>query len=246
MEESTDFGFEKIPKKEKAPRVAQVFKSVANRYDLMNDLMSFGLHRLWKRIAINHCALQPGFKVLDVAGGTGDLALQMASLVGNTGQVISSDIQPDMLSLGRDKLLDHGVCQNVAFVQANAESLPFQSDYFDVVTIGFGLRNVTHQPNALQSIYRILKPGGKLIILEFSTLKNEKLAPLYDWYSFEVLPRLGKLVTNDSASYQYLAESIRKHPDQETLKALILKAGFSNCDIHNLMNGVVAIHVCLK
>ena len=246
MEDTTDFGFEKIPKKEKAHRVANVFQSVATRYDLMNDLMSFGLHRLWKRIAIHHCALQPGFKVLDVAGGTGDLSLQMANQVGDTGQVVLSDIQPNMLSLGRDKLFNQGVCQNVSFVQANAESLPFQTHYFDVVTIGFGLRNVTDQLKALQSFYRILKPGGRLVILEFSTLKNEKLAPLYDWYSFEVLPRLGKLVANDSQSYQYLAESIRKHPDQEVLKELILKAGFTSCDIHNLMNGIVAIHVSIK
>jgi demethylmenaquinone methyltransferase / 2-methoxy-6-polyprenyl-1,4-benzoquinol methylase len=238
-----DFGFESVPRDEKKHRVRAVFDSVSDRYDLMNDLMSVGLHRAWKRFALMHTGLRPGGKALDLAAGSGDLSLGLVEQVGRGGYVLSTDINERMLGRGRDRLLDAGHAGNVQFVLADAEQLPMRSRQFDCVTIGFGLRNVTDKAAALSSMYRVLKPGGRALILEFSKLTLESLEPLYDFYSFQVLPRLGRLVLDDSASYRYLAESIRRHPDQDTLKALMEAQGFERCRYHNLSGGVVALHV---
>lgn len=239
---TTHFGFEEVAWQDKARRVRGVFDSVAPKYDLMNDLMSGGLHRIWKSFALSQTYLRPGQKALDVAGGTGDLTRGMASQVGEQGLVVLSDINGSMLSHGRDRLIDAGIVQGVDYVQANAECLPFADSTFDCVTIGFGLRNVTDKDAALRSMYRVLKPGGQLLILEFSHPTAPGLKPLYDTYSFKVLPILGRLVANDEGSYRYLAESIRKHPDQETLLAMLKSAGFDQCRYHNLSGGIVALH----
>jgi demethylmenaquinone methyltransferase/2-methoxy-6-polyprenyl-1,4-benzoquinol methylase len=238
----TDFGFEKVAWGDKAQRVRGVFDSVAGRYDLMNDLMSAGTHRLWKRFALSCTNLRAGQRALDVAGGTGDLSLGMLQQVGPTGLVVLTDINAQMLTRGRDRLIDKGHVANSRVVQANAERLPFRSGQFNCVTIGFGLRNVTDKPAALASMRSVLKPGGQLIVLEFSQLAIPALRPLYDAYSFKILPKLGKLVTGDADSYRYLAESIRKHPDQETLLAMMRDAGLENCSYQNLSGGVVAVH----
>ncbi len=239
---TVDFGFERVGWAEKAARVRSVFASVAGKYDVMNDLMSFGIHRLWKQFTLSLTGLRPGQRALDVAGGTGDLALGMLRQVGKDGRVVLSDINPRMLERGRDRLLDGGMVGNVECLVADAERLPFEDDSFDCVTIGFGLRNVTDKAAALASMRRVLKPGGQLLILEFSTPVAPGLRTLYDAYSFNVLPRLGRLVADDEASYRYLAESIRMHPDQETLLEMLRTAGYGETRYHNLSGGIVALH----
>jgi demethylmenaquinone methyltransferase / 2-methoxy-6-polyprenyl-1,4-benzoquinol methylase len=238
-EKTTHFGYQKIPEDEKTDRVAGVFDSVASRYDLMNDLMSGGLHRLWKRFAVEISAVREGERVLDIAGGTGDLARLFARRVGARGEVVLTDINPSMLQRGRDRLLDAGILLPVA--QCNAEALPFSSGHFDCVSVAFGLRNMTRKDRALAEMLRVLKPGGRLLLLEFSKIW-EPLKPLYDAYSFAVLPRLGKRVTGDAEAYRYLAESIRMHPDQEALKGLMKEAGFERAEFFNLAAGAVALH----
>jgi demethylmenaquinone methyltransferase/2-methoxy-6-polyprenyl-1,4-benzoquinol methylase len=238
---NTDFGYQQVPRADKAARVRAVFDSVAPRYDLMNDLMSFGLHRLWKRYCVWVAGLKPGERVLDLAAGSGDLSVLHAEAVGAEGRVICSDINASMLAVGRDRLTDAGQVGNVACVQCDAERLPFPAAQFDCVTIGFGLRNVTDKARALAEMQRVLRPGGRALVLEFSR-PHAPLAPLYDLFSFQVLPRLGQLVAGDAASYRYLAESIRKHPDQETLKAMMSDAGFVQCEWFNLAGGIVAVH----
>ncbi|PWV64858.1 bifunctional demethylmenaquinone methyltransferase/2-methoxy-6-polyprenyl-1,4-benzoquinol methylase UbiE [Plasticicumulans acidivorans] len=245
-EDSTHFGFQQVPTEEKARKVAEVFHSVASRYDLMNDLMSFGIHRLWKRFAINIAGVRPGDKVLDLAGGTGDLTERMVRMVGAKGGVVLSDINASMLEEGRRRLLDAGICGNVEYVLADAEQLPFPDNHFDIVTMAFGLRNVTRKERALASIQRVLKPGGRLLVLEFSKPVVPGLAPVYDVYSFKVLPLMGKLVAQDASSYRYLAESIRMHPDQETLKGMMEAAGLSGVEYFNLSGGIVAVHRAYK
>jgi len=240
---STHFGFETVDEAEKARRVRGVFDSVASKYDLMNDLMSLGLHRAWKAYTVMVANLHEGDRVLDIAGGTGDLALAFSKKVGKSGQVVHTDINEAMLRTGRDRLLDAGVA--LPTLVCDAEKLPFPDDYFDVVSVAFGLRNMTHKDLALAQMNRVLKPGGKLLVLEFSKVAPP-LEKLYDWYSFKVLPRLGQLVAKDGSSYQYLAESIRMHPGQEELKALMQKAGFGHVDFHNMSGGVVALHVGIK
>ncbi len=240
-ERSTDFGFQRVPLTDKARRVRGVFDSVAHRYDLMNDLMSAGTHRLWKRFALALANLHPGQRALDVAGGSGDLAAGLARQVGERGLVVLTDINAAMLGRGRDRLIDAGMA-NVACVQADAERLPFADGTFDAVTIGFGLRNVTDKMAALASMRRTLKPGGQLLVLEFSQPQLPGLKRLYDAYSFRVLPLLGRYVAGDEASYRYLAESIRMHPDQETLLAMMRAAGLEGCRYHNLSGGIVAVH----
>lgn len=239
---TTHFGYREVEEDAKAGLVANVFHSVAGRYDLMNDLMSGGIHRIWKRFTIELSAVRTGQSVLDIAGGTGDLAAKFADIVGPTGRVVLADINESMLNVGRDKLLDHGYQGNLEFVQADAQYLPFPDDSFDCVSIAFGLRNVTDKDLALRSMLRVLKPGGRLLVLEFSKPANPLLEKAYDSYSFRVLPFMGKLVAGDSDSYQYLAESIRMHPDQETLLGMLEDAGFVNCEYHNLTGGVVALH----
>lgn len=241
-QEQTHFGYQKVPVGEKVNKVGDVFHSVAAKYDLMNDLMSFGIHRLWKRYTVEMSGVRGGHKVLDIAGGTGDLAAKFARLVGERGEVVLADINSSMLQQGRVRLVDEGIVGNVRHVQANAECLPFAENYFDCVSIGFGLRNVTHIDKALASMFRVLKPGGRLLILEFSKPVAPGLGPLYDAYSFNILPMMGKLVANDAQSYKYLAESIRMHPDQQTLKTMMEQAGFERCDYHNLSGGIVALH----
>ncbi len=241
-EKTTDFGYQDVPVGEKAGRVRQVFDSVANKYDLMNDLMSFGIHRLWKRHAIELSGVRRGQRVLDLAAGTGDLSARFSALVGKDGEVVFSDINAAMLAQGRDRMIDEGRLANLRYVQADAQQLPFPDDYFDCVSIGFGLRNVTDKQLALNAIFRVLKPGGRLLVLEFSKPLHEPLRKVYDLYSFTLLPKIGKLVTQDEESYRYLAESIRMHPDQETLKGMLEHAGFERCDYFNLTGGVVAIH----
>jgi len=237
--DSTHFGFQTVAEQDKAGKVAEVFSSVASRYDLMNDLMSAGLHRAWKRFAIDICALRPRDRVLDVAGGTGDLVSRIWPKVMPGGAVVLTDINTDMLAKGRDRLLDQGL--SVPAIRCDAENLPFVSNHFDCVTIGFGLRNVTHKARALGEMFRVLRPGGRLVVLEFSRIYRP-LAPLYDAYSFGVLPLLGRLVANDEASYRYLAESIRVHPGQEELAGLLVDAGLARVDYFNLACGAVAVH----
>lgn len=239
---TTHFGYREVPENEKANLVAEVFRSVAPKYDLMNDLMSFGLHRLWKRFTIDQAGLRPGHVVLDVASGTGDLARELAKAVGKQGKVFMTDINEAMLQVGRERLEDAGMLGNIECIQADAESLPFADHYFDCITIAFGLRNVTHKTAALKSMYRILKPGGKLLILEFSHAKSRLMNKLYDLYSFNVIPQMGALITNDRESYQYLVESIRMHPDQESLKTMMLESGFEDVRYFNLTDGIVALH----
>ena len=239
---TTHFGFEEVAWRDKAKRVRGVFDSVAPKYDLMNDLMSGGLHRLWKEFTLSQTHLRPGQRALDVAGGTGDLARGMHGQVGDRGLVVLSDINGAMLAHGRDRTLDTGVVRGIEYVQTNAEALPFADNSFDCVTIGFGLRNVTDKPAALRAMQRVLKPGGQLLVLEFSHPTSPGVKPIYDAYSFKVLPLLGKLVANDADSYRYLAESIRKHPDQETLLAMLRDAGLEDCRYHNLSGGIVAVH----
>lgn len=239
---TTHFGYKTVDKSDKASMVADVFHSVAAQYDVMNDLMSFGIHRLWKRFTIDASGVRPGNKVLDLAGGTGDLTAKFSQLVGREGQVILADINSSMLNVGRDKLRDKGLVQNIEYVQANAQYLPFEDNTFDVVTIAFGLRNVTDKNMALASIYRVLKPGGRLLVLEFSKPEHEIVNKAYDFYSFNILPKMGEIVAKDGDSYQYLAESIRMHPDQETLKSMMETAGFEQTSYKNLTGGVVALH----
>lgn len=242
----TDFGFQKVKAGEKAGRVAEVFHSVAGKYDLMNDLMSGGVHRLWKLFTVEMAAVRPGQAVLDIAGGTGDLAEKFSRLVGPTGSVVLADINSAMLRVGRDKLLDRGVANNIFFAQADAQYLPFPDNTFDCITIAFGLRNVTDKDLALRSMLRVLKPGGRLLVLEFSKPRSGLLEKAYDTYSFRVLPLMGRLVAGDADSYRYLAESIRMHPDQETLKEMMANAGFSQCSYHNMTGGIVALHKGIK
>jgi demethylmenaquinone methyltransferase/2-methoxy-6-polyprenyl-1,4-benzoquinol methylase len=242
----THFGFSTVDESEKAGKVRGVFDSVASKYDLMNDVMSVGLHRAWKAYTVQVANLKPGERALDIAGGTGDLTRKFSSLVGPSGEVVLADINDSMLKVGRDRLLDKGVAGNVQFVQADAEALPFPDNHFDVVTIAFGLRNVTRKENALRSMLRVLKPGGRLLVLEFSKPGNPLLAKAYDTYSFSFMPLAGKLITNDADSYRYLAESIRMHPDQETLKAMMVEAGFERVTYHNMTGGIVALHRGIK
>jgi len=241
-EKTTHFGYQTVAESEKAGRVAAVFHSVANRYDIMNDLMSLGIHRLWKRHFVEMAAPRPGHVVLDIAGGTGDIVERIYPRLGDKGRIILSDINQSMLQQARGRLVDSGILKNLDYVQANAEQLPFADNHFDLVTIAFGLRNVTNIDKALQSMHRVLKPGGKVLILEFSKVVLEPLKPLYDAYSFSILPKLGKWVANDESSYRYLAESIRMHPDQETLKQRMEAQGFERCDYTNLSGGIVAVH----
>jgi demethylmenaquinone methyltransferase / 2-methoxy-6-polyprenyl-1,4-benzoquinol methylase len=239
---SADFGYERVPWNEKSRRVRGVFDSVAGRYDVMNDVMSAGMHRLWKQFALSLANLRPGQRALDVAGGTGDIAAGLAKQVGDRGLVVLTDINAAMLARGRDRLINEGVVGNVRFAQVNAEQLPFPDSTFDCVTIAFGLRNVTDKPTALAAMRRVLKPGGQLLILEFSHPTSAALKPIYDAYSFRVLPVLGRIVANDEASYRYLAESIRMHPDQQTLLDMMNSAGLEGCRFHNLTGGIVAVH----
>ncbi len=237
-----DFGFEQVARGDKAERVRSVFASVADKYDVMNDLMSFGVHRLWKHFTLSLTGLKTGQSALDVAGGTGDLALGMLRQVGKSGRVVLSDVNRAMLDIGRDRLLDKGFAGNLTCIVADAERLPFADNSFDCITIAFGLRNVTDKAAALQSMHRVLKPGGQLLVLEFSKPVAPGLKPIYDAYSFKVLPLLGRLVAQDAASYRYLAESIRMHPNQETLLAILRDAGFAQTRYHNLTGGIVALH----
>ena len=241
-QETTDFGFRTVARDEKQAMVADVFHSVAAKYDVMNDLMSFGIHRIWKRFTIDCSGVRRGQRVLDLAGGTGDLAAKFSRMVGEQGQVVLADINDSMLKMGREKLRDRGIVGNISYVQANAEALPFPDNYFDCITISFGLRNVTDKDKALRSMFRVLKPGGRLLVLEFSKPLLAPLSKAYDAYSFHVLPKIGELVVKDPDSYRYLAESIRMHPDQETLKGMIGNAGFDNVTYFNLTGGIVALH----
>lgn len=241
-DKTTHFGFREVPESAKAGMVGQVFSSVASRYDVMNDVMSLGIHRLWKRFTIEQAGVRPGQKILDVAGGTGDLSAQFAPRVGASGSVTVADINAAMLDVGRARLADAGLAGNIEFVQANAECLPFPDNHFDCITIAFGLRNVTHIDAALASMFRVLKPGGRLLVLEFSKPTFPGLSAVYDAYSFHLLPKLGKLIANDEDSYRYLVESIRKHPDQETLKGMMTHAGFERVHYFNLSGGIVALH----
>lgn len=241
-QETTHFGFEDVPLREKARRVAGVFDSVASRYDVMNDVMSFGIHRIWKRLTIEMSGVRAGQCVLDLAAGTGDLTIRFAELVGDQGKVVASDINASMLARGRGRLVDKGLVNNVVYIQADAESLPFPDNCFDCATMAFGLRNVTDKDAALASLYRVLKPGGRLLVLEFSKPTLPAIKPLYDAYSFRLLPAMGKLIAGDADSYRYLAESIRMHPDQDTLKTMMERAGFERCDYLNLTCGIVALH----
>jgi demethylmenaquinone methyltransferase/2-methoxy-6-polyprenyl-1,4-benzoquinol methylase len=245
-EPSTHFGYQQVPEHEKASKVADVFHSVAPKYDLMNDVMSLGIHRLWKRYTIELSGARAGQTILDIAGGTGDLTYKFSQIVGTTGRVVLADINESMLRTGRDRLIDLGVADNVTYIQADAEKLPFPGNTFDCITIAFGLRNVTHKEEALASMFRVLKPGGRLLVLEFSKPTNPLLTKVYDAYSFSFLPFMGKLIANDAESYRYLAESIRMHPDQETLKNMLASTGFADCKYHNMTGGVVALHLGVK
>ena len=239
---STHFGYKTVEADKKAELVAGVFHSVAAKYDIMNDVMSFGIHRYWKRYTIEVSGARPGMKVLDLAGGTGDLTAKFSHLVGEKGEVVLADINDSMLKVGRTKLRDKGIVNNVSYVQANAEALPFPDNHFDIITIAFGLRNVTDKDAALRSMNRVLKPGGKLLVLEFSKPQHEIMRKVYDLYSFKVLPKMGEFITKDADSYEYLAESIRMHPDQDTLKQMMVDAGFEQCDYTNMTDGIVALH----
>ena len=241
-QETTHFGYKEVPASEKAGKVAEVFHSVADKYDIMNDVMSFGIHRVWKKIAIETVRARPGQRILDLAGGTGDLAAEMSKRVGDTGEIVLGDINASMLSVGRDRLTDKGLIKNIRYVQANAQYLPFPDNHFDCITIAFGLRNVTDKQMALESMFRVLKPGGKLIVLEFSKPVLPGLKSIYDFYSFKILPKMGQLIANDAESYQYLSESIRMHPGQDELKAMMEAAGFDRCDYTNMSGGIVAMH----
>lgn len=240
--DTTHFGYRTVDAREKAGMVRGVFDSVAAKYDVMNDLMSMGIHRLWKRFAIELAGVRRGQCVLDLASGTGDLADRFSGLVGPDGLVLMTDINAAMLGVGRDRMVDRGHVGNLAFCQVNAETLPFADNTFDLITIGFGLRNVTDKSRALRAMFDALKPGGRVLILEFSHPTSKPLEKLYDLYSFRMLPAMGKLVANDAESYRYLAESIRMHPDQETLKGMMQDVGFERCDVHNLTGGIVAVH----
>lgn len=242
----THFGYKTIEKDQKEEMVASVFHSVAAKYDIMNDLMSFGIHRLWKRFTIDAAAVRPGNKVLDLAGGTGDLTKKFSEIVGSEGQVVLADINDSMIKVGREKLHNQGYVGNIEYVQANAEALPFADNTFDLVTIAFGLRNVTNKDKALASIFRVLKPGGRLLVLEFSKPQQEWLNKAYDFYSFNILPTMGQVIANDKDSYQYLSESIRMHPDQETLQGMMEDVGFEQVSYHNLTGGIVALHKGFK
>lgn len=244
--ETTDFGFQTVGKDEKQTMVAKVFHSVASKYDLMNDLMSFGIHRIWKRYTIEASGVRRNQRVLDLAGGTGDLTAKFSRLVGENGEVVLADINDSMLKMGREKLRDHGIVGNVNYVQANAEELPFPDNHFDCITISFGLRNVTDKAKALRSMFRVLKPGGRLLVLEFSKPVLEPLSKLYDTYSFHILPKIGQVIVNDAESYRYLTESIRMHPDQETLKGMMEEAGFEQVTYTNMTGGIVALHKGFK
>ena len=246
QDEITHFGFRNIPKSQKASQVAEVFHSVAGKYDLMNDLMSMGIHRLWKRFTIELSGVRPGYQVLDIAGGTGDLTMKFSDLVGQEGKVVLADINASMLQVGRSRLTDRGYAGNIEYVQADAEHLPFPDNSFNLVSIAFGLRNVTDKDQALRDMTRVLKPGGKLMVLEFSKPTNPLLSKVYDTYSFTALPLMGQLIAGDSDSYKYLAESIRMHPDQETLKGMMEAAGLVNCKYYNMTGGIVALHVGIK
>ncbi|WP_339878519.1 bifunctional demethylmenaquinone methyltransferase/2-methoxy-6-polyprenyl-1,4-benzoquinol methylase UbiE [Pseudidiomarina gelatinasegens] len=241
-QDTIDFGYKQVAKTEKQNLVANVFNSVAQKYDVMNDLMSFGIHRLWKRYTIDCSGVRSGMKVLDIAGGTGDLTAQFSRRVGPTGEVVLADINDAMLEVGRDKLRNRGIVGNVRYVQANAEELPFADDSFDIITIAFGLRNVTDKQKALESMFRVLKPGGRLLVLEFSKPIQPILNQAYDFYSFNILPKMGQMVAGDAESYQYLAESIRMHPDQATLKGMMEQAGYEQVTFDNLTGGIVALH----
>ncbi|MCG8672156.1 MAG: bifunctional demethylmenaquinone methyltransferase/2-methoxy-6-polyprenyl-1,4-benzoquinol methylase UbiE [Pseudomonadales bacterium] len=241
-QKTTHFGYETVRVEDKVQKVGEVFHSVASSYDIMNDLMSFGIHRLWKRYTIEMSAARAGQKILDIAGGTGDLTMKFSRIVGSEGKVVLADINASMLSVGRDRLLDQGFAGNIDYVQANAESLPFEDNTFDCITISFGLRNVTNKDKALESMYRVLKPGGRCLVLEFSKPTHEILEKVYDRYSFSILPAMGKLVAKDADSYRYLAESIRMHPDQNKLKHMMRKAGFDKSEYFNLTGGIVALH----
>ncbi|MBL6694821.1 MAG: bifunctional demethylmenaquinone methyltransferase/2-methoxy-6-polyprenyl-1,4-benzoquinol methylase UbiE [Luminiphilus sp.] len=245
-DDTTDFGYERVKTAEKAGRVREVFDSVATQYDLMNDLMSGGLHRLWKRFTIELSAVRSGQTVLDIAGGTGDLAAKFSKLVGADGKVILADINAAMLSVGRDRLIDKGALSNIDVVQADAQFLPFEDNSIDCITIAFGLRNVTDKAKALRSMHRVLKPGGRVLVLEFSKPASPLLSKVYDAYSFSALPAMGKLITDDAESYRYLAESIRRHPDQESLLEMVEDAGFVDCRYHNMTGGIVAVHRGIK
>jgi demethylmenaquinone methyltransferase / 2-methoxy-6-polyprenyl-1,4-benzoquinol methylase len=241
-ERTTDFGYTRVPQEEKAARVREVFDSVADRYDLMNDLMSLGLHRLWKRFLVTVAAVRPGQRVLDLAGGTGDLSALVAPRIGPAGEVVVADINPSMLARGRRRLTDAGLVEPLRYVVADAEMLPFPDASFDCVLMAFGLRNVTRKERALAEMYRVLRPGGLVLVLEFSQPRVEMIRPLYDLYSFRVLPWLGRRIAGDADSYRYLAESIRVHPDQQQLARMLADAGFENCEWFNLALGVVALH----
>lgn len=245
-QKTTHFGFEEVAVEDKAGKVAEVFHSVAAKYDVMNDLMSGGIHRLWKRFTIELSGVRAGDKVLDIAGGTGDLSYKFARLVGPSGLVVLADINDSMLKVGRDRLLDRGIGSNLVVSQADAQFLPYEDNTFDCITIAFGLRNVTDKDMALRSMLRVLKPGGRLLVLEFSKPRNALLEKVYDTYSFKVLPFMGKAITNDADSYRYLAESIRMHPDQETLKDMMKDAGFSQTTFYNMTGGIVALHKGIK
>lgn len=245
-EQSTHFGYQQVPIEEKANKVADVFHSVADKYDVMNDLMSAGVHRLWKRYTIETSGAKKGDTILDLAGGTGDLAAKFSRIVGQQGKVVLSDINGSMLENGRSRLINKGIAGNMEYVQANAECLPFPDNYFNIITIAFGLRNVTDKETALRSMWRTLKPGGKLMVLEFSKPVVPGLDVIYDQYSFKLLPLIGKIVAKDEDSYRYLAESIRMHPDQETLKGMMEDAGFERTAYHNMTGGIVALHTGYK
>ena len=244
--ETTDFGFQTVDKDDKQTMVARVFHSVASKYDLMNDLMSFGVHRIWKRYTIEASGVRRNQRVLDLAGGTGDLTAKFSRLVGENGEVVLADINDSMLKMGREKLRDHGIVGNVNYVQANAEELPFPDNHFDCITISFGLRNVTDKAKALRSMFRVLKPGGRLLVLEFSKPVLDPLSKIYDAYSFHILPKIGQVIVNDAESYRYLTESIRMHPDQETLKGMMEEAGFDQVTYTNMTGGIVAVHKGFK
>ncbi len=237
-----DFGFRDVPRGEKQKLVGKVFSSVAQKYDLMNDLMSMGLHRVWKRYFVATSGVKRGDKVLDLAGGTGDIAALLHPRVGEAGEIVVGDINAEMLSVGRDRLTDRGLVHGLRWARLNAEALPFPDASFDLATIAFGLRNVTDKPAALCELHRVLKVGGRALVLEFSEVKSEWFRPIYDFHGFQVLPRLGQLFARDADSYRYLAESIRKHPPQDALKAMMSEAGFARCDYRNLSGGIVAIH----